>query len=158
MSWNDCQQFIVMLNQMTGRNFRLPTEAEWEYAARGGNRSQGFKWYSGSNMIDDVAWYWDNIPSHTNHTAGFGTQIVATKLPNELGVYDMSGNVYEWCQDWYGSYSAEAQTNPTGPASGSSRVLRGGAWSSDASDCRVSNRISKAPDNSNNFFGLRLAL
>ncbi len=157
VSWNDCQTFISKLNQLTGKNFRLPTEAEWEYAARGGNRSQGYK-YAGSNNIDDVAWYWDNIPSQPCGTAGYGTQTVATKAPNELGLYDMSGNVWEWCQDWYGSYSSDAQTNPTGPTSGSLRVNRGGSWRSNARHCRVSRHTGDTPSNLNYFLGLRLAL
>ena len=157
VSWNDCQTFITKLNQMTGKNFRLPTEAEWEYAARGGNRSQGYK-YAGSNTVDDVSWYWDNIPSRSSGTAGYGTQTVATKAPNELGLYDMSGNVFEWCQDWYGSYSSDAQTNPTGPASGSLRVSRGGSWNYNAWFCRVSYRSHYAPSSANRDLGLRLAL
>jgi len=157
VSWDDCQTFISKLNQMTGKNFRLPTEAEWEYAARGGNRSQGYK-YAGSNNIDDVAWYWDNIPSQSSNTAGYGTQTVATKSPNELGLYDMSGNVWEWCQDWYGSYSSDAQTNPTGPASGSYRMFRGGSWYYDAWSCRVSYRFYYPPSFNYSFLGLRLAL
>ena len=106
VSLNDCQEFITKLNQLTGKNFRLPTEAEWEYAARGGNKSKGYK-YSGSNTIDNVAWYTSNSGSETHD--------VKTKQANELGIYDMSGNVYEWCQDWYDSYSSGSQTDPTGP-------------------------------------------
>ena len=128
VSWNDCQTFITKLNQLTGKTFRLPTEAEWEYAARGGNKSQGYK-YAGSNTLGDVAWY-DGNSSSTTHP-------VATKAPNELGLYDMSGNVWEWCQDWYGSYSSGAQTNPTGPTLGSARVYRGGSWYYYASSCRA---------------------
>ena len=101
--WYDCQEFIRKLNALTGQDFRLPTEAEWEFACRGGNNSRGYK-YSGSDCIDDVAWYVDN--------SGSKTHPVATKLPNELGIYDMSGNVDEWCNDWYGYYSRGAQTNP----------------------------------------------
>ena len=149
VSWNDCQEFIKKLNRLTGKNFRLPTEAEWEYAARGGNKSKGYK-YSGSNSIGDVAWYTDNSSSQTHD--------VKTKQANELGIYDMSGNVYEWCQDWYGSYSSGSQTNPTGPTSGSDRVLRGGSWSSSARYCRVSNRSINCPDSRLNYLGLRLAL
>ena len=148
VSWNDCQTFISRLNQLTGENFCLPTEAQWEYAARGGNKSKG-SIYSGSNEIDEVAWYWDN--------SSFTTHPVKTKAPNELGIYDMSGNVWEWCSDWYGDYSSAAQTDPTGPATGSSHVSRGGSWDYDASYCRVANRISLAPTFSYNFLGLRLA-
>lgn len=148
VNWKACQKFIKKLNKLTGQQFRLPTEAEWEYAARGGKHSMGYK-YSGSNTIDDVAWYKDN--------SGNATHAVGTKFPNELGLYDMSGNVYEWCQDWYGSYTS-VQTNPTGPTSGDSRVDRGGSWLDDASDCRVSLRAGITPSNGYNFLGLRLAL
>ena len=147
VTWNDCQTFITKLNQLTGKNFRLPTEAEWEYAARGGNKSQGYK-YSGSNTIDDVAWY--NSSSRTHD--------VKTKAANELGIYDMSGNVYEWCQDWYGDYSSSLQTDPTGPSSGSYRVNRGGCWDSSARSCRVSYRHYGAPAYYFNFLGMRLCL
>ena len=148
VSWNDCQTFITNLNQLTGANFRLPTEAEWEFAERGGNKRSGYK-YAGSNTIGNVAWYSGNSSSKTH--------AVAQKLPNELGLYDMSGNVYEWCQDWYGSYSSAAQTNPTGPASGSDRVLRGGSWNRTAVYCRVSFRGHGTPTLTDNCVGLRLA-
>ena len=149
VSWNDCQEFVSRLNSLTGRTFRLPTEAEWEYAARGGNKSLHYK-YSGSGNIGNVAWYYDN--------SGSSTHAVGTKSPNELGIYDMSGNVYEWCSDWYGGYSAGAQTNPQGPSSGSNRVLRGGGWYFNARYCRVSYRNGYDPDYSNNSSGLRLVL
>ena len=149
VSWNDCQEFITKLNNLTGKNFRLPTEAEWEYAARGGNKSQGYK-YSGSNTIVNVAWYTSNSGSETHD--------VKTKQANELGIYDMSGNVYEWCYDWYGIYSSSSQTNPTGPSSGSHRVSRGGGWYDDAGSCRVSSRDGNSPDYGSNYLGLRLAL
>ena len=137
--WDDCLEFIEKLNQLTGLKFRLPTEAEWEYAARGGNKSKGYK-YSGSNTIGDVAWYYDNAYNVGSSSSNYGTHPVGTKAPNELGLYDMSGNVHEWCSDWFGSYSSSAQTNPTGPTSGSYRVLRGGSWSYRANYCRVSDR------------------
>ena len=149
VSWDDCQQFIKKLNALTGKNFRLPTETEWEFAARGGNQSRHFQ-YSGSNNLDDVAWYGE-FPKGTTHPVG-------TKQPNELGLYDMSGNVWEWCNDWYGDYSSYAQTDPMGPAIGSHRVGRGGGWSRIASFCRSSYRSYINPGNQGNGLGLRLAL
>jgi formylglycine-generating enzyme required for sulfatase activity len=136
VSWDDAQKFIAKLNARTGKNYRLPTEAEWEYAARGGSQSRGYK-YSGSNNIDEVAWCGGN--------SGRTTHPVGKKKPNELGIYDMSGNVWEWCQDWYGPYNGEAQTDPTGAKTGQYRVYRGGSWISDAGRARVSNRNSAAP-------------
>ena len=150
VSWNDCQEFISKLNSLTGRKFRLPTEAEWEYAARGGKKSRGYQ-YSGNSNITDVAWYDGN--------SGSKTHPVGTKQANELGIYDMSGNVYEWCSDWYGSYSSSSQTNPTGADSGSSRVLyRGGSWLGSARYCRLSYRGRITPVNRLINLGLRLAL
>lgn len=158
VTWDDCQQFVAKLNQMTGKTFRLLTEAEWEFAARGGNLSQGYK-YSGSNDINAVALYWGNITSYSPGTAGYGTQAVATRQPNELGIYDMSGNVLEWCSDWYVSgYSSEAQVNPTGPDSGSRRVLRGGSFAREAKACRVSCRDGWNPTGQFSDVGLRLAM
>lgn len=147
VSWNECQTFITKLNSLTGATFRLPTEAEWEFAARGGNKSQGYT-YSGSNNIDDVAWYRGNSNSTTH--------AVKSKSPNELGIYDMSGNVWEWCQDWYDSYPSAAVTDPTGPTSGSYRVFRGGGWSYDATYCRCSFRSGSAPTIADLNLGLRL--
>ena len=157
VSWNDCQEFIKKLNQLTGKTFRLPTEAEWEYAARGGSQSQGYK-YAGSNTIGDVAWYYDNSYNKGSSHPDYGTHPVGQKHPNELGLYDMSGNVWEWCQDWYGDYSSGSQTNPNGPSSGSYRVFRGGSWSYNARGCRVSNRSSSTPADRFVNLGLRLAL
>ena len=147
VSWNDCKAFITKLNQMSGQRFRLPTEAEWEFAARGGTHSQGYK-YSGSNTCGDVAWYYGSGQTHA----------VAAKVANELGLYDMSGNVFEWCQDRWGSYSSYAQENPTGSTSDSSRVYRGGCWNNDAWYCRVSYRHFDVASRANFELGLRLAL
>ena len=149
VSWYDCLAFIMKLNEITEMKFRLPTEAQWEFAARGGNKSQGYK-YSGSNVIGEVAWSYDNSKSQTHP--------VKQKNANELGIYDMSGNVLEWCQDWYGNYPNGAVTNPQGPSSGSSRVLRGGSWGDLASGCRVSDRDDFNPDYRGSYYGLRLAL
>ena len=132
VSWNDIQEFIKKLNQKTGKSYRLPTEAEWEYAARGGAQSRGYK-YSGSNNLGDVGWYGEN--------SGNKTHPVGQKKANELGIYDMSGNVWEWCNDRYGSYSSSSQQNPQGSNSGTNRILRGGSWSRNAKCCRVSYRI-----------------
>ena len=148
VSWDDIQVFLTKLNNLTGMNYRLPTEAEWEYAARGGNSSSDFK-YSGSNTADNVAWYEDNcygIP-----------RVVGGKSPNELGIYDMSGNVYEWCSDWYGDYDADTQNDPIGPSSGSNRVARGGCYTSTERALRVSNRNSGTPGSRYTDVGFRLA-
>ena len=157
VSWNDCNNFISKLNDLTGENFHLPTEAQWEDAARGGNQSKGYL-YSGSNTLVKVAWYTVNSYNKGSSHRDYGTHVVKTKSPNELGLYDMSGNVWEWCQDWYGSYSSAAVSNPKGPASGSSRVSRGGSWSCNATRCRVADRYCVTPDFSRTGLGLRLAL
>ena len=157
VSWNACQAFIAKLNQMTGKNFRLPTEAEWEYAARGGQLSQGYK-YPGSNDVAEVAWFRDNSYAVGSSSPDYGTHPVGTLAPNELGLYDMSGNVSEWCQDFYGTYSSAAQTNPTGPTSGSHRVYRGGSWGVNARYCRVSYRLNYTPTGISSNYGLRLVL
>ncbi len=142
VSWDDCQEFVERLSRLTGRNFRLPTEAEWEFAARGGKRSRGYK-YSGSNDIDRVAWYEEN--------SGMRTHPVGQKLDNELGIFDMSGNVWEWCADNYSSSYSQ-------PRNSSDRVLRGGSWDYAAASCRVANRNCLAPGDRNYNLGLRLAL
>ena len=159
VSWNDCQTFIKKLNEKTGKKFRLPTEAEWEFAARGG-KSGGTK-YSGSDNLSEVAWYgyWDDNDKNRTITTTT-TMPVAQKKPNSLGIYDMSGNVWEWCNDWYASdyYKNSPSNNPQGPSSGSYRVLRGGSWSYNADLCRVALRNGYRPDYGNYFNGLRLAL
>ena len=150
VSWDDCQTFIGKLNAQTGKTFRLPTEAEWEYAARGGKKSKGYT-YSGSNAIGNVAWYSVN--------SGDITHEVGTKQANELGIYDMTGNVWEWCQDWYGEtyYEKSSTTDPQGPASGTCRVLRGGSWYSNAKFCRVAHR-GYDTGSRYSYYGLRLVL
>lgn len=194
VSWNDVQEFIRKLNQKTGANFRLPTEAEWEYAARGGTNTS---LYNGENInikgnfnspnLDKLAWYGGNCGQNYTATAGCdvsqgydisrwnekqyndskgGTHPIGLKLPNAYGLYDMLGNVWEWCQDWWGGYSSSSQTNPAGPSSGTARVYRGGSWNDYAEDCRVSNRDGANPVNNgyygpymrNNSLGFRLAL
>ena len=149
INWNACHEFLRKLNEETGLQFRLPTEAEWEFAARGGIMSQGYR-YSGSNNLDDVAWY-------TNNSRG-STHNVKMKQPNELGLYDMSGNVWEWCQDRYNSYSSEAQTNPTGALSGAGYVCRGGSWNDSTNSCQVAVRDYYAPASPLHILGMRLVL
>ena len=148
VSWNDCQEFIRKLNAITGKHFRLPTEAEWEFAARGGNKSKGYK-YSGSNNIGGVAWYGDN--------SDWETHPVGQKSPNELGLYDMSGNVWEWCGDWWDIYKLSSQTDPKGPSTGDRRVFRGGGYAY-ADSCCVSARDAYLPHMTSADLGFRLAL
>lgn len=151
VSWEDVQLFIKRLNQLTGKQYRLPTEAEWEYAARGGQKSKAYK-YAGSDNIDEVAWWRENSEDKTHP--------VATKAPNELGLYDMSGNVLEWCNDWYDSnyYVISPDTNPTGPTNTGKRVMRGGSYHGYASECRVANRGAFGPDDRYSNLGFRLVL
>ena len=148
VSWDEAMEFCRLLSNKTGRTYTLPTEAQWEYAARGGNKNEGAK-YAGSNMIDAVAWYSGN--------SGSSTHIVGSKRANALGIYDMSGNVWEWCKDWYAnSYVSYDTNNPVGPSSGSSRVYRGGGWSNGASGCRVTNRSYRSPGSRDFNFGFRV--
>ena len=150
VSWEEAMEFCRLLSNKTGKTYTLPTEAQWEYAARGGNKADGTK-YAGSNMVDVVAWYSGNSNSST-HPCG-------TKRANALGIYDMSGNVWEWCSDWYSSsYTSYDTNNPTGPSSGASRVYRGGSWSSDARRCRVANRGGDTPGSRYYFLGFRVVL
>ena len=151
VAWDQCKTFIDSLNKLTGRHFRFPTEAEWEFAARGGNQSKGYK-YAGSNNVDEVAWHQYNC-----YRAGLPTQPVASKKPNELGLYDMSGNVNEWVQDWMSDYTEEAQVNPRGPYSGTKKVFRGGSWYTIQRWHRCATRSSDYPNMPNWFIGLRLA-
>lgn len=154
VTWGDCQTFINVLNsllasQLNGMSFRLPTEAEWEYAARGGKKSEGYL-YSGGNTLSLVGWFLDNGNEQTHP--------VASLLPNELGIYDMSGNVWEWCSDWHSTYSSEDQINPTGPSDGTQRIRRGGSWCNDTVNCRIPRRAYAVPEYSGRHLGLRLVL
>jgi formylglycine-generating enzyme required for sulfatase activity len=156
VSWNDAMAFCAKLTEReraagpwsAGYEYRLPTEAEWEYAARGGPVSKGYT-YAGSNNVDEVAWYCDN--------SGKTTHPVGGKKPNELGLFDMSGNVCEWCMDWYGAYPSGTLTDPVGPAQGSSRVRRGGGWDAGAAYCRAATRLRAAPSRASDFLGFRVA-
>ena len=165
VSWDDSQEFIKKLNSLTGKSFRLPTEAEWEYAARGGSKSRKTK-YSGGSDVGSVAWYDKNAyyvgkdGKKDESSPNYGTHPVKGKSPNELGLYDMSGNVWEWCEDYYDSifYASSPMSNPKGPSTGSNRVRRGGSWNLNARLCRVSYRNYNTPDFRYCSLGLRLAL
>ncbi len=153
VSWEDTQGFIQKLNEQTGQDYRLPTEAEWEYAARGGKDSHEHSYnFAGSDTLEEVAWYYANTDS-------LRTMPVGLKAPNALGLYDMSGNVYEWCQDWYAGdyYSKSPEKDPKGPSEGSSRVIRGGSWSNEPDSCRVAYRNRFHPDSRFDDLGFRLA-
>lgn len=150
VNWDEAMEFCRLLSNRTGKTYTLPTEAQWEYAARGGKKSDGTK-YAGSNIIDVVAWYTDN--------SGNSTHVCGSKRGNALGIYDMSGNVWEWCKDWYSnSYISYDTNNPTGPSSGSYRVFRGGSGDSFASSCRVPNRNYCSPSDRDNALGFRVVL
>jgi formylglycine-generating enzyme required for sulfatase activity len=148
VSWNDAAAYAEWLSRKTGQTWRLPTEAEWEYAAQGGKNYK----YAGSSIISNVGWYSKN--------SGGKTHIVGQKSPNNFGLYDMTGNVWEWCSDWFGSdyYKSSPQNNPQGPSSGSGRVLRGGSWSHYARYCRTAHRHNRRPDARNYYNGFRLVL
>lgn len=149
VSWREVQEFITKLNSITGKKYRLPSEAEWEYAAKGGKSSIGYL-YSGSNNLNSVAWYNENSDSKT-HSVG-------SKQSNEIGLYDMTGNVMEWCADWYGNYSMKSLSNPVGPITGEYRILRGGSWRSFPTDCSTSFRQKNDLDSRQINCGFRLAL
>lgn len=158
VSWEDCDLFIAKLNEITGKKFRMPTEAEWEFAAKGGNRSMGYI-YSGSNTIGEVAWFGqDDGHAYPDGNSGETTHPVAQKKANELGIYDMSGNVWEWCRDWFGKYPAEPQNNPLCNADFIGRVVRGGGYASMKEYCYTSERNFHEPTYHDRFVGLRLAL
>lgn len=148
VSWYDCQEFIRRLDSITGMPFRLPTEAEWEFAARGGNKSQGFQ-FAGSNDIDTVSW--------SSHNAGFRMHSVGQKLPNELLLYDMTGNVSEWCSDWYAHYHLATEPNPKGADKGDLKVIRGGSYDNCKENSYLSRREYQDPNLATNYCGLRLA-
>ena len=156
LTWNETQEFIDVLNNLTGQEFRLPTEAEWEFAARGGNKSIGYR-YSGGDNLDKVAWYGRNAFVDGANSYHFGTNPVGTRSSNELGLYDMSGNVWEWCQDWHKDYKKEKQKNPQGPATGHAKVVRGGCYNSHEKLCTVTYRKFLWPDEKH-IVGMRLAL
>lgn len=137
VSWNDCKVFIQKLNDLTGKKYRLPTEAEWEYAAKGGKKSKGYK-FAGSDNIDEVAWVYDNSNDKIHPTA--------EKKENELGLLDMTGNVWEWCEDWYGEYRMKNLKNPKGPDNGTEKIFRGGSRHNSADECRISYRCGSFPD------------
>ena len=151
VNWFDCELFLKKLSEITKQQFRLPTEAEWEYAAKGGNKSKGYE-YAGGNQIENVAWFDENSNGEVHQ--------VTKKKPNELGIYDMSGNVWEWCQDWgeRGYYKKSPNRDPQGPSSGTSRVVRGGGRNSIAGNCRIAYRNFNSPDNRRSSIGLRLVL
>jgi len=148
VSWFGAAAYCSWLSEKTDKNYRLPTEAEWEYAARGGSQSKGYQ-YAGSDDLDEVAWYSSNSGAHAHP--------VAEKKANELGLHDMSGNVWEWCEDWYGDYSSGGHTNPTGPKKGSAQLRRGGSWHASAARCRVLYRGYNIPGIREDNLGFRVA-
>lgn len=154
VSYHDAEIFVQKLNDIpeikdAGIMFRIPTEAEWEFACRGGLNSRGMR-FSGSDKVDDVAWF-DYVSNSQAHQ-------VKEKMPNELGLYDMSGNLFEWCLDWYARYNSDSLVNPQGPSSGARRVLRGGCWNYSSRNCRVSYRLNDSPHHADSYYGLRLAM
>lgn len=149
VTWEQVQQFISILNEKTGLNYRLPTEAEWEFAAKGGNKTENFR-YSGSSVLGSCGWYYSNSDATTHE--------VGSKDANELGLYDMSGNVREWCNDWFSYYSTQTEDNPMGPSTGESKINRGGSWTTPAVNCRNTYRHTDGVNESSQDLGFRLAL
>jgi outer membrane protein OmpA-like peptidoglycan-associated protein len=151
ISWNDAGAYCKWLSSVTGKKFRLPTEAEWEYAAKGGNKTKGYN-YVGGNKLNEVAWYVGNSEKRSHN--------IGQKMPNELDIYDMAGNIREWCSDWYGDtyYKTSPEENPAGPERGTHRILRGGSWGSEENRMRISYRNNEFPYNSAEGFGFRLAI
>lgn len=149
ISWNDCQEFVRRLDSITGMPFRLPTEAEWEFAARGGNRSKGFR-FAGGNIVENVSWGLSN--------AGFRTHEVGKKQPNEVGLYDMTGNASEWCSDWYAPYHFGTVPNPQGPTTGKEKIIRGSSYSNCQDNSYLSHRYMAVPTEATSYCGMRLAL
>lgn len=149
ISWNDCQEFVRRLDSITGMPFRLPTEAEWEFAARGGNRSKGFR-FAGGNIVENVSWGLSN--------AGFRPHEVGKKQPNEVGLYDMTGNVSEWCSDWYAPYHFGTVPNPQGPTTGKEKIIRGSSYSNCQDNSYLSHRYMAVPTEATSYCGMRLAL
>lgn len=149
ISWNNCQAFVRRLDSITGMPFRLPTEAEWEYAARGGNRSKSFR-FAGGNIVENVSWGLSN--------AGFRTHEVGKKQPNEVGLYDMTGNVSEWCSDWYAPYHFGTVPNPQGPTTGKEKIIRGSSYSNCQDNSYLSHRYMAVPTEATSYCGMRLAL
>ncbi|MDE7357655.1 MAG: formylglycine-generating enzyme family protein [Bacteroidales bacterium] len=157
VNWFQAQEFCKKLSEQTGKKYVLPTEAQWEYAARGGNKSKHYK-YAGSDDIDEVAWYRRNSGKLGSGHPDYGTHPVGMKKANELGIYDMSGNVWEWCSDWYmDRYDKEDDYNPQGPVTGFDRVHRGGGWNSHVEACHVSYRLSYPPRLCGSDLGFRVA-
>ena len=149
ITWYDCQVFIQRLDSLTGMPFRLPTEAEWEFAARGGTNSQGYR-FAGSNIADSVSWGLSN--------GGFRKHTVGLKRPNELGLYDMTGNVSEWCSDWYAPYKIGTEPNPKGPITGTEKIVRGGSFDNCRANSHISHRTLQDPTQATQYCGLRLAM
>ena len=157
VNWDEAQAFCQKLSEMTGKTYRLPTEAEWEYAARGGHKADSTK-YAGSDSVDAVSWYYNNSYELGEQHPDYGTHTVGLKQPNGLGLYDMGGNVWEWCSDWYSDdyYAQSPSANPQGPSDGTFRVCRGGSWNFHKASCQVAFRSSGTPSGRGAIMGFRV--